>query len=176
MSEVKFTKDIIGSPNGIIVNEYKEGQIINDVELGEYLKTVWTEAKIIVPVTAKANAKADADADADGEGAGENDKDKDKDELTEKQIGEYVYQAKEILEAPNGEDGEVLSAEDIAKLKEIGIALKIAGMVTSKNPQTILDKINKYIDEYEEAGAGEGEDGEGAGENDAPEGEEEIPE
>lgn len=170
MSEVKFTKDIIGSPNGIIVNEYKEGQIINDVELGEYLKTVWTEAKIIVPVTA--NAKADADAD--GEGAGE--KDKDKDELTEEQIGEYVYQAKEILEAPNGEDGEVLSAEDIAKLKEIGIALKIAGMVTSKNPQTILDKINKYIDEYEEAGAGEGEDGEGAGENDAPEGEEEIPE
>lgn len=174
MSEVKFTKDIIGSPNGIIVNEYKEGQIINDVELGEYLKTVWTEAKIIVPVTA--NAKADADAD--GEGAGENDKDqdKDKDELTEEQIGEYVYQAKEILEAPNGEDGEVLSAEDIAKLKEIGIALKIAGMVTSKNPQTILDKINKYIDEYEEAGAEEGEDGEGAGENDAPEGEEEIPE
>ena len=67
-------------------------------------------------------------------------------ELTDEKIGELVYEAKEILEVPEGAD---LSDEDIEKLKAIGIALKIEGMQTSKKPQTILDKINKYIDEYE---------------------------
>ena len=70
-------------------------------------------------------------------------------ELTDEQIGELVYQAKEILEVPEGAN---LSDEDIAKLKEIGIELKIEGMISSKKPQTILDKINKYIDEYENIG------------------------
>ena len=70
-------------------------------------------------------------------------------ELTDEQIGELVYQAKEILEVPEGAN---LSDEDVAKLKEIGIALKIEGMISSKKPQTILDKINKYIDEYENIG------------------------
>ena len=56
--------------------------------------------------------------------------------------------------------------EDIfdTRLKEIGVELKIAGMQSSQKPQTILDKINAYIDEYENVGEGEGE------------GEEEIPE
>jgi len=57
---------------------------------------------------------------------------------------------------------------DIAKLKEIGVELKIAGMQSSQKPQTILDKINAYIDEYENVGAGEGEGEEG----NTPEGEE----
>lgn len=82
-------------------------------------------------------------------------------ELTDEKIGDLVYQAKEILEVP---EGATLADEDIAKLKEIGVELKIAGMQSSQKPQTILDKINAYIDEYENVGAGEGE------------GEEEIPE
>lgn len=82
-------------------------------------------------------------------------------ELTNEKIGDLVYQAKEILEVP---EGATLSDEDIAKLKEIGVELKIAGMQSSQKPQTILDKINAYIDEYENVGEGEGE------------GEEEIPE
>ena len=61
-------------------------------------------------------------------------------------------------------EGVTLADEDIAKLKEIGVELKIAGMQSSQKPQTILDKINAYIDEYENVGEGEGE------------GEEEIPE
>ena len=84
-------------------------------------------------------------------------------ELTDEKIGELVYQAKEILEVP---EGVTLADEDIAKLKEIGVELKIAGMQSSQKPQTILDKINAYIDEYENIGEGEGEG----------EGEEEIPE
>ena len=82
-------------------------------------------------------------------------------ELTDEKIGDLVYQAKEILEVP---EGATLADEDIAKLKEIGVELKIAGMQSSQKPQTILDKINAYIDEYENVGEGEGE------------GEEEIPE
>ena len=74
-------------------------------------------------------------------------------ELTDEKIGELVYQAKEILEVP---EGATLADEDIAKLKEIGVELKIAGMQSSQKPQTILDKINAYIDEYENVGAGEG--------------------
>ena len=70
-------------------------------------------------------------------------------DLTDEKIGELVYQAKEILEVPEGAD---LSEEDIAKLKEIGVELKIEGMISSKKPQTILDKINAYIDEYENVG------------------------
>lgn len=70
-------------------------------------------------------------------------------ELTDEKIGELVYQAKEILELP---EGETLKDEDIAKLKEIGIELKIAGMFTSQKAQTILDKINAYIDEYDNVG------------------------
>jgi hypothetical protein len=50
-------------------------------------------------------------------------------------------------------------------LKEIGIELKIAGMVTSSKPQTILDKINDYIDKYENIETTEGE----AGEEEIPE-------
>lgn len=84
-------------------------------------------------------------------------------ELTDEKIGDLVYQAKEILEVP---EGATLADEDIAKLKEIGVELKIAGMQSSQKPQTILDKINAYIDEYENVGEGEGEG----------EGEEEIPE
>ncbi len=75
-------------------------------------------------------------------------------ELTDEKIGDLVYQAKEILEVP---EGATLADEDIAKLKEIGVELKIAGMQSSQKPQTILDKINAYIDEYENVGeAGEG--------------------
>lgn len=70
-------------------------------------------------------------------------------ELTDEQIGELVYQAKEILEVPEGAN---LSDEDVAKLKKIGVKLKIEGMISSKKPQTILDKINAYIDEYENVG------------------------
>lgn len=70
-------------------------------------------------------------------------------ELTDEKKGELVYQAKEILELP---EGAKLTDEDIAKLKEIGIELKIAGMFTSQKPQTILDKINAYIDEYDNVG------------------------
>lgn len=76
-------------------------------------------------------------------------------ELTDEKIGDLVYQAKEILEVP---EGATLSDEDIAKLKEIGVELKIAGMQSSQKPQTILDKINAYIDEYENVGEGEGEE------------------
>ena len=70
-------------------------------------------------------------------------------ELTDEKRGELVYQAKEILEKP---EGEKLTDEDIAELKNIGIELKIAGMFTSQKPQTILDKINAYIDEYDNVG------------------------
>lgn len=73
-------------------------------------------------------------------------------ELTDEKIGDLVYQAKEILEVP---EGATLADEDIAKLKEIGVELKIAGMQSSQKPQTILDKINAYIDEYENVGEGE---------------------
>lgn len=76
-------------------------------------------------------------------------------ELTDEKIGDLVYQAKEILEVP---EGATLADEDIAKLKEIGVELKIAGMQSSQKPQTILDKINAYIDEYENVGEGEGEE------------------
>lgn len=76
-------------------------------------------------------------------------------ELTDEKIGDLVYQAKEILEVP---EGATLADEDIAKLKEIGVELKIAGMQFSQKPQTILDKINAYIDEYENVGEGEGEE------------------
>lgn len=70
-------------------------------------------------------------------------------ELTDEKIGDLVYQAKEILEVPEGAD---LSEEELAKLKEIGVELKIGDMISSKKPQTILDKINAYIDEYENVG------------------------
>lgn len=70
-------------------------------------------------------------------------------ELTDERIGELIFEAKEILEIPEGAN---LSDEDIAKLKQIGIELKIEGMQSSKKPQTILDKINNYIDEYENVG------------------------
>lgn len=70
-------------------------------------------------------------------------------ELTDETIGELVYEAKEILEKPEGAN---LSDEDIAKLKQIGIELKIEGMQSSKKPQTIVDKINNFIDDYENVG------------------------
>lgn len=97
-------------------------------------------------------AGADNTEDTEGaEGAEGEDTDKPSqpEELTDERIGDLVYQAKEILEVPEGEG---LKDEDIARLKEIGIELKIAGMMSSQKPQTILDKINGYIDEYENVG------------------------
>lgn len=72
-------------------------------------------------------------------------------ELTDERIGELIFEAKEILEISEIPEAN-LSNEDIAKLKQIGIELKIEGMQSSKKPQTILDKINNYIDEYENVG------------------------
>lgn len=86
---------------------------------------------------------------AEGAEGEDTDKPSQPEELTDERIGDLVYQAKEILEVPEGEG---LKDEDIARLKEIGIELKIAGMMSSQKPQTILDKINGYIDEYENVG------------------------
>lgn len=134
MTQYKFTKDIAGSNNGYIVNEYKKGEVIEASELNELLLNAWLDRKIILPLDGKKEEPKEEPKQQ------END-----DEL----IGDLVYQAKEILAKDNGEE---LTAEEIAKLKEIGVSLKIKGMATSKKPQTILTMINDFIDKYENIG------------------------
>lgn len=158
MEKYYFTKDINGSNNGIVVEEYKEGQIIEKADLNAELFDAWLEAGILKdagePVEAEQTEAGDKpdeigeDNDREVIVAGDGGVHEIPTELTEEKIGELVHEAKTILEVPEGAN---LTDEDINKIYEIGVELKIAGMLTSKKPQTILDKMNKYIDEYENA-------------------------
>ena len=144
-----------------LLNSWLKAGIIKELEVGEDIEAFLDGETDEVPEGTEEISEDEANKLAEDAGAGENDnaegntpKDtenstegaSDSSELTDEKIGELVYQAKEILEVPEGAN---LSEEDIEKLKAIGIELKIEGMQTSKKPQTILDKINKFIDEYE---------------------------
>ena len=158
-----FTQKISGSNDGYTISYYKKGDVVEQKDLCEYLFNSWIKSGVIKESEAEKLHDTSSGA-AEDAGAKENDgaiqitsEDKENStegasegsKLTDEKIGELVYQAKEILEVPEGAN---LSEEDIGKLKAIGIELKIEGMQTSKKPQTILDKINKYVDEYENIG------------------------
>lgn len=147
-----------------LFNSWLKAGVIKEIEVGEDIEAFLDGETDELPEGTEEISEDDANDLAEDAGAGESDgaetntpEDKENStegasegaELTDEQIGELVYQAKEILEVPEGAN---LSDEDIEKLKAIGIELKIEGMQTSKKPQTILDKINKYIDEYENIG------------------------
>ena len=161
-----------------LFNAWLKAGVIKDLEVGEDVENFLNDedGNAPLPEGTEIVDEGEAKDGAEDAGAGEDEQAEgntpegeensaegqpDTAELTDEKIGDLVYQAKEILEVP---EGATLADEDIAKLKEIGVELKIAGMQSSQKPQTILDKINAYIDEYENVGAGEGE------------GEEEIPE
>ena len=161
-----------------LFNAWLKAGVIKDLEVGEDVENFLNDEDGNAPlpegteIVDEGEVKDGVEDAGEGEGEGEEgnipedeensaESQPDTAELTDEKIGDLVYQAKEILEVP---EGATLADEDIAKLKEIGVELKIAGMQSSQKPQTILDKINAYIDEYENVGAGEGE------------GEEEIPE
>lgn len=161
-----------------LFNAWLKAGVIKDLEVGEDVENFLNDEDGNAPlpegteIVDEGEVKDGTEDAGEGEGEGEEgntpegeensaEGQPDTAELTDEKIGELVYQAKEILEVP---EGATLADEDIAKLKEIGVELKIAGMQSSQKPQTILDKINAYIDEYENVGEGEGE------------GEEEIPE
>ena len=179
-----FTKDIAGSNNGYEVVNYNKNQVVEQKDLSEYLFNAWLKSGVIkdlevgededgnaplpegTEIVDEGKVKDGTEDAGEGEGEGEEgnipegeensaEGQPDTAELTDEKIGDLVYQAKEILEVP---EGATLADEDIAKLKEIGVELKIAGMQSSQKPQTILDKINAYIDEYENVGEGEGEE------------------
>lgn len=131
---------------------------IDDVEGAGEVIVAGDGGTFVVEGEAEGETEAEGEAGADntegtedteGTEGEDTDKPSQPEELTDERIGDLVYQAKEILEVPEGEG---LKDEDIARLKEIGIELKIAGMMSSQKPQTILDKINGYIDEYENVG------------------------
>lgn len=161
-----------------LFNAWLKAGVIKDLEVGEDVENFLNDedGNAPLPEGTEIVDEGEAKDGAEDAGAGEDEQAEgntpegeensaegqpDTAELTDEKIGDLVYQAKEILEVP---EGATLADEDIAKLKEIGVELKIAGMQSSQKPQTILDKINAYIDEYENVGEGEGE------------GEEEIPE
>ena len=161
-----------------LFNAWLKAGVIKDLEVGEDVENFLNDEEGNAPlpegteIVDEGEVKDGTEDAGEGEGEGEEgntpegeensaEGQPDTAELTDEKIGELVYQAKEILEVP---EGATLADEDIAKLKEIGVELKIAGMQSSQKPQTILDKINAYIDEYENVCEGEGE------------GEEEIPE
>ena len=161
-----FKQDIAGSNNGYTITEYKKNDVVEQENICEYLTNAWLKAGIIEEIGEdEAEKLKEISSDNAGEAGADVNGDKetntpevkenstedvsDSAELTDEKIGDLVYQAKEILEVPEGAN---LSDEDVAKLKQIGIELKIEGMISSKKPQTILDKINKYIDEYENIG------------------------
>lgn len=161
-----------------LFNAWLKAGVIKDLEVGEDVENFLNDEDGNAPlpegteIVDEGEAKDGTEDAGEGEGEGEEgntpegeensaEGQPDTAELTDEKIGDLVYQAKEILEVPEGAN---LSDDDIIKLKEIGVELKIAGMQSSQKPQTILDKINAYIDEYENVGEGEGE------------GEEEIPE
>lgn len=161
-----------------LFNAWLKAGVIKDLEVGEDVENFLNDEDGNAPlpegteIVDEGEVKDGAEDAGEGEGEGEEgntsedeensvEGQPDTAELTDEKIGDLVYQAKEILEVP---EGATLADEDIVKLKEIGVELKIAGMQSSQKPQTILDKINAYIDEYENVGEGEGE------------GEEEIPE
>lgn len=161
-----------------LFNAWLKAGVIKDLEVGEDVENFLNDEDGNAPlpegteIVDEGEVKDGAEDAGAGEGEGEEgntpegeensaEGQPDTAELTDEKIGDLVYQAKEILEVP---EGATLADEDIAKLKEIGVELKIAGMQSSQKPQTILDKINAYIDKYENVGEGEGE------------GEEEIPE
>lgn len=121
---------------------------IDDVEGAGEVIVAGDGGTFVVEGEAGADNTEDTE-DTEGAEGEDTDKPSQPEELTDERIGDLVYQAKEILEVPEGEG---LKDEDIARLKEIGIELKIAGMMSSQKPQTILDKINGYIDEYENVG------------------------
>lgn len=152
-----------------LFNAWSKAGVIKELEVGEDIENFLNDEDGNAPlpegteIVDEGEAKDGTEDAGEGEGEGEEgntpegeensaEGQPDTAELTDEKIGDLVYQAKEILEVP---EGATLADEDIAKLKEIGVELKIAGMQSSQKPQTILDKINAYIDEYENVGEGE---------------------
>ena len=155
-----------------LFNAWLKSGVIKDLEVGEDVENFLNDEDGNAPlpegteIVDEGKVKDGTEDAGEGEGEGEEgnipegeensaEGQPDTAELTDEKIGDLVYQAKEILEVP---EGATLADEDIAKLKEIGVELKIAGMQSSQKPQTILDTLNAYIDEYENVGEGEGEE------------------
>lgn len=169
--EYKFTKDILGSNNGIAVQEYKEGQIIAKQDLADVLFTAWAENGTIVPADEQDIPEGEVEEnEAEGE---EEQAEETQEETSETQEesseeqgedipeGEVVEGFDEVEEIP--EEAEEISEEealkleakklleadetsiDVERLKEIGIALKINGMATCSKAETIVKKVSDFL-------------------------------
>lgn len=126
-------ENISGSNDGINVFEYKKGDVIEENKLSDYLKNAWLKNK---KIEEQANT---GDKEVDDFLNGKTDKVPEGTEEIE-EVEALVLEAKSILENPN---------IDTDKLKEIGIALGIKNMEKTVNGDTIVNKLKKFIDEYE---------------------------
>lgn len=169
--EYKFTKDILGSNNGIAVQEYKEGQIIAKQDLADVLFTAWVENGTIVPADEQDIPEGEVEEnEAEGEEEQEEEETQETSETQEESSeeqgedipeGEVVEGFDEEEEIP--EEAEEISEEealkleakklleadetsiDVERLKEIGIALKINGMATCSKAETIVKKVSDFL-------------------------------
>lgn len=125
-------KNLVGSNDGINIFEYKAGEEIEEKALSTYLKEAWLKNKSIEEQANTGDKEVDDFLNGETDNLPEG-----TEEIEEKDA--LVLEAKNILENPN---------IDTDKLKEIGIALGIKNMEKTVNGDTIVNKVKKFIDEY----------------------------
>lgn len=163
-----FNKNISGSNNGIDIVDYKEGQIIEEQDISKKLLDAWKEREVISPLEDEEDGEVDVDNSGDdvdnSENSGEaevetsNTGDQQTDDFLNGKTDVVPEGTKELTE----EEALVLEAKAIFqkvdeehpletdRLKEIGIALGIANMNKTVNPEKIEEKMKKYLEELAE--------------------------
>ena len=162
MTQYIFKQNIAGSNNGIDIVDYKEGQIIEEQDISKKLLDAWKEREVIFPIEEDGEGgKVDVDnSENSGETEGEtsNTGDQKTDDFLNGKTDVVPEGTKELTE----EEALVLEAKAIFqkvdeehpletdRLKEIGIALGIANMNKTVNPEKIEEKMKKYLEELAE--------------------------
>ena len=171
MTQFIFKENIAGSSDGINVVEYAKGDKVEKKELSDYLAKEWLKAGIIEILKSENEDEINSDEteteteeeleeipeeqeepqeeDANtGDQAVDDFLNGETDEVPEgtEEISEeeaLILEAKEILKSENEDE---INSE---RLKEIGIALNIPKMSNTINLAKIIEKMNKFIEDYE---------------------------
>ncbi len=138
--KVKMLENAKGCNDGINVVSFEKDEVYEvPKQISKYLAGAYIERGIAEEVGAsKPAGKTDEQIAKEKEEAEKLAKEQAEKEAKEKE--EAITEAKKIL------DKDDLEEADVAKLKEIGVKLQIAGMVQTKDPAKIVEKIKKELE------------------------------
>ena len=174
MTQYIFKQNIAGSNDGIEVVEYAKGSIVEGSQLSEYLTEKWLKSGVIELLKPEQEEEKEGKSETEEpeeeleeipeEVKTENETETETSETGDEEVDDFLNgktdEVPEGTEEISEENALILEAKELLKpeqeeeinsdrLKEIGVALNIPKMSNTVNPAKIIEKIRKFIEEYD---------------------------